>query len=94
MSPQRPRRPSPCRSPAARGCAGRSASPLAAGGSGSITLRAAVQTATGQPFTNKVTLNGNDAAGNVYSAIVVGDGERDSAGGQHRQDRIADGHGV
>ena len=33
------------------------ASPLAAGGSGSITLRATVQTDTGQPFTNSVTLS-------------------------------------
>ena len=37
-------------------------------GSGSITLRAAVQTATGQPFTNNVTLSGTDATGTVFSA--------------------------
>ncbi len=42
--------------------------PLAAGGSGSITLRATVQTATGQPFTNNVSLAGSDASGRIYSA--------------------------
>ena len=43
-------------------------SPLAAGGSGSITVRASVQTATGQPFTNSATFSGTDAANVAYSA--------------------------
>jgi hypothetical protein len=67
MSPQRPRRRLPCPSLAARGFAG-TLHQLAPGGSGSITLRAAVQTAIGQPFTNNVTLSGTDATGTVFSA--------------------------
>jgi LPXTG-site transpeptidase (sortase) family protein len=43
-------------------------SPLAAGGSGSITLRAIVQTANGQPFTNNVSFAGTDSSGNIYSS--------------------------
>ena len=43
-------------------------SPLAAGASGSITVRASVQTAAGQPFTNSATFSGTDAANTSYSA--------------------------
>lgn len=46
------------------------ASPLAAGGSGTITLRASISTVTGQPFTNTATLTGNDTTGTVYTATA------------------------
>jgi uncharacterized repeat protein (TIGR01451 family) len=46
-------------------------SPLAAGGSGSITLRATVQTAANQPFTNNATFAGSDSSGTVYSASAA-----------------------
>ena len=44
------------------------ASPLAAGGSGTITLRATVRTATGQPFTNVAAFAGTDASGSSFSS--------------------------